>query len=339
MPLAVDGTPRHEASYVHCTLRGTSSPDQLASWWLLGGSEEWATLYAAAQEVDCDQQLWDASKVVFQDTSGADRETFFFLCADGKAQILMANYKNFIVTVAAASQTMVCWVSGRNRADCLANFRLEATVDGWWEVVLPMGAICRHILAKRRIPDYGPHGVPRVTICGISGMRDAVSAATGKSAAVLVRNFFQPILDVARMAAKTVTKGRMAMGNDSATTKGQVRLECAAAVQFMCTRRWEALIAVCLEEGGMNNKRVGGRPSGDVCWQWWDNFAKMCIYAWRTSWLFGAGLGRLRECSIAMGKAHLLLEWPKLLWSHLWIDHMNLFARQIFMLRHGRQPP
>ena len=33
----------------------------------------------------------------------------------------------------------------------------------------------------------------------------------------------------------------------------------------------------------------------------------MCIYAWRTSWLSGADLGRLRDCSIAMGKAHLLL--------------------------------
>ena len=29
-----------------------------------------------------------------------------------------------------------------------------------------------------------------------------------------------------------------------------------------------------------------------------------------------------------MGKAHLLLEWPKLLWSHLWIDHMCFFACQ-----------
>ena len=139
-----------------------------------------------------------------------------------------------------------------------------------------------------------------------------MSVATGKSAAVVVRNFFQPILDVARMAGKTVTKGRMAKGNDSANAKGNVRLECAAAVQFMRSRRWEALIDVCLEEGGMNNKRMGGRPWGDVCRQWWDNFAKMCIYAWRTSWLSGADLGRLRECSIAMGKAHLLLEWPKL---------------------------
>ena len=156
-------------------------------------------MYAAAQEVDFDQQLWDASKVVFQDTFGADRETLFFLCANGKAQILMANCKNF---KAEASQAMVCWVCGRNRADCLANFGLEATIDGWWEVVLPMGAIYRHIPAKRRIPDYGLHGVLRVTICGISGMRDAVSAAIGKSAAVVVCNFFQPILDVARQGNK-----------------------------------------------------------------------------------------------------------------------------------------
>ena len=99
-------------------------------------------------------------------------------------------------------------------------------------------------------------------------------------------------------------------------------------MQFMRTRRWEALIGVCLEEGGMNNKRVGGTPWGDVCRQWWDNFAKICIHAWRISLLSGADLGRLPECSIPMGKAHVLLELPKLLWSHLWIDHMYFFARQ-----------
>ena len=65
MLIAVDGASRHEASYVHCTLRGTSSPDQHAMWWLLGGTKEGATLYAAAQEVDFDQQFWDAPKVVF----------------------------------------------------------------------------------------------------------------------------------------------------------------------------------------------------------------------------------------------------------------------------------
>ena len=160
-----------------------------------------------------------------------------------------------------------------------------------------------------QVPDYGLHGVPRVTICGISGMGDAVAAATGKSAAVVLRNLFQPILDVAHIQAKTVTKGRL--NNYKANGKGKVRLECAAAVQFMCTQRWEALITICLEEGGMNNKRVGGTLWGDVCREWWDNFAKTCVYAWQTGWLSGGDVGRLRECSIRMGKAHLVLQWPK----------------------------
>ena len=141
-------------------------------------------MYAAAQEVDFEEQ-WDASEVVFQDTSCANRETLFFLYADCKAQIFTANCKIFKAKV---SQAMVCWVCGRNRANCLAEFGLEATIDGWWEVVLPMGAIYVHIPAKRRIPHYWLHGVLQVTICGISGMRDAVSAATAKSAAVVIRN-------------------------------------------------------------------------------------------------------------------------------------------------------
>ena len=102
-----------------------------------------------------------------------------------------------------------------------------------------------------------------VTICGNSGMRDAVAATTGKSAAVVVRNLFQPILDVARIQVKTVTKGRM--NNDKANGKGKARLDFAAVVQFMRTRRWGALITMLLEEVGMNNKWVGGGLCADVC--------------------------------------------------------------------------
>ena len=43
-----------------------------------------------------------------------------------------------------------------------------------------------------------------------------------------------------------------------------------------------ARITMCLEEGGMNNKRVGGRLWGDVWREWWDNFAQLCVYAWHT---------------------------------------------------------
>ena len=133
----------------------------------------------------------------------------------------------------------------------------------------------------------------------------------GKFAAVVVRNLFQPILNVACIQVKTVEKGRL--NNDKANGKGKVRLECAAAVQFMRTRRWEALITMCLEEGGKNNKRLRGRLWGDACREWWDNFAQMCMYAWQTDWLSRGRVGMLHECSMIMGKAHLVLQWPKLL--------------------------
>ena len=93
---------------------------------------------AAAHEVDFDQQLWDASKAVFQDTAGSEHETLCFLCADGDTQILMARCKSW---TAEAPQASVWWVCGCRRAQCLANFGLVDTIDSWWEVVLPIGAI------------------------------------------------------------------------------------------------------------------------------------------------------------------------------------------------------
>ena len=135
-----------------------------------------------------------------------------------------------------------------------------------------------------------------VAICGILGMRDVVSAATGKSAAFVVRKLFQPILDIARMEAKTATKGRLNKGK--ANGNGKVTLGCASVVHFMHCRRWEALINVCLSEGGMNNKRVGGRLWGVVCREWRESFAKLCvymcivyIYAWQMGWLSGGDVG------------------------------------------------
>ena len=149
--------------------------------------------------------------------------------------------------------------------------------------MLPIGAINRHIPGDRCIHDYGLHEVLRVTMRGILGMRDAISGTTGKSAAVVVRKlFFQPIPDVACTEAKTVTKGRL--NNHKANGKGK-------AVQFMRRRSWEALINVCLNEGGVINKRVGGRLWGDVGREPWDIFPQMCEYAWQTGWLLGGGGG------------------------------------------------
>ena len=112
MPIVVDGTSRHEALYVHCNLTGPCSPNQLSSRWLRRG-----------------------------------HKTLFEMCADGKAQILMANCKNWN---AEAPQSSVCWVHGHNRADCLVNFPLESSIDGCPETVLPVVAIYRHVSSDGR---------------------------------------------------------------------------------------------------------------------------------------------------------------------------------------------
>ena len=57
LPIAIDGTKRHGAGYAHCTIGGTTSLEELANWCLMGGSEQWSTIYALAQEVDFDQEL------------------------------------------------------------------------------------------------------------------------------------------------------------------------------------------------------------------------------------------------------------------------------------------
>ena len=89
--IVVDGTSRHEASYIHCVLWGTSRPNQLSSWPLVGVSEHWATMHAATEGADFDQQLWDGTKVISQDTPFVVWRTMFFLSPNGMAPVLIAN--------------------------------------------------------------------------------------------------------------------------------------------------------------------------------------------------------------------------------------------------------
>ena len=85
LPVAVHGTSRHEAWYVHCTLGGTASPNQLSSWRLLGGSEKWETLYPASQEIDFDDKLRKAATVSFFGIGeGTIGSPFFFYGQMGK---------------------------------------------------------------------------------------------------------------------------------------------------------------------------------------------------------------------------------------------------------------
>ena len=60
----------------------------------MGGFEQRSTIYALAEEVDFNQELVDASKVTTVDTARATRQPVFFLCADGKAQMLQSGCKN-----------------------------------------------------------------------------------------------------------------------------------------------------------------------------------------------------------------------------------------------------
>ena len=81
------------------------------------------------------------------------------------------------------------------------------------------------------MPDYGLHGVLRVLLSGINGTRDLVVQLTGKAPATVAHTMLQPVLDEARLAARTCTCA--SLHNDKANSKGKVRMECAAAIHFM----------------------------------------------------------------------------------------------------------
>ena len=71
----------------------------------------------------------------------------------------------------------------------------------------------------------------------------------------------------------------------------------------------------------------------------------MCVLAWCSACFSGADLGWLRRHSIAMGSAHNELQWGKLMWTHLWIDHMYFFFKEVekvvkvLVLCHGGESP
>ena len=105
-------------------------------------------------------------------------------------------------------------------------------------------------------------------------------------------------------------------------------MECAAAIHFMRNRGWEKVMDACLQHPSVRQNQVAGQSWESVCETWWENFASMCVFAWHSAWFLGADLGRLRRHSIAMCAAHNELQWGKLVWTHLWIDHMYFFAKK-----------
>ena len=112
----------------------------------------------------------------------------------------------------------------------------------------------RTITSDRRVPDYGLHGVLRVLLCDINGTRDLVVPMTGRTPATVARTMLQPVLDEARLAARTCT--RASLNNDKANSKGKLRMECAAAIHFMRNRGWEKIIDACLQHPSVRQHQV-----------------------------------------------------------------------------------
>ena len=95
-------------------------------------------------------------------------------------------------------------------------------------------------------------------------------------------------------------------------------MECATAIHIMQNRGWEKVIDACLPHPIVRHHQVGGKSWESVCKTWWGKFASMCVFAWRSAWFSGADLGRLPN----------ELQRGKLLWTHLWMDHMYYFAKK-----------
>ena len=175
-------------------------------------------------------------------------------------------------------------------------FGTASAIDGNWQAAVAIGAIYRTITSARRVPDYGLHGVLCVLLCAINGTRNLVVQLTRKAPATVALTMLQPVLDEARLAARTCT--RASSNNDKANSKGKVRMKCAAAIHFMRNRGGEKIIDACLQQPSARQHQVGGKRWESVCTTWWENFASMCVYAWRSAWFSGADLGRLRNHSI-----------------------------------------
>ena len=173
------------------------------------------------------------------------------------------------------------------------------------------------------MPDYGLHRVLHVLWCGINGTRDLVVQSTGKAPATVERTMLQPVLAQAGLAARTCT--RASLNNEKANRKRKVRMECGVAIHFMRNRGWEKVMDACLQHTSVRQHQVARKSWESVCKTWWENFASMCVFAWRSACVSGADLGGLRRHSIATGAAHNELYFGKLLWTHLCIDHMFFF--------------
>ena len=116
------------------------------------------------------------------------------------------------------------------------------------------------------MPHYGLHGVLRALLCCINETRDLVVQLTHKASATVARTMPQPILDEARLAARTCT--RASLSNEKANSKRRVRMECVAAIHFMTNRGWEKVINACLQHLSERQHQVARKSLESVRKTW-----------------------------------------------------------------------
>ena len=278
-------------------------------------------MHALARQENLDEQLKEAEQLGWEH-QGIVRRPRFFICADGKGQIYLSGCANF---TKEADTSSVCWVCGSNRATVLQGFGTCGMIDREIVDVLPFGAIMHHVPPAQRIPDFGLHGVCRVALCGLYGVARGLEKCLGWPRGKATK-WVQDVVDGARLASRTATQ--CTLRSEKSNAKGKVRLEATTAVYFMRHNMWEVLLSKLEETGEMATWVVDGLLWVSLCRKWWGAFQVGCRFAWQSAFFSGAALWELREASCTMGDVHLTLGFSKVLWSHLWIDHMYTFARK-----------
>ena len=198
--IGVDGTNRWNRAYRNCEVAAPGcGPTQLASWWLLEGSEMWATVYSMQSQCDFDTQLRAATALQLPHADGVTRSPLFFVRADGKAHIMLAGGDSFTKKSPGA---MVCQCCGANRETVLRKFGgQEVAVEGIKGHARLTG-VFRDIPADRRVPDFGAHGVMPVAVVGVNEIVRVLvthGAVSRKSAATMVQGVLNGAQKVARM--------------------------------------------------------------------------------------------------------------------------------------------
>ena len=319
--IGVDGTMRHSASYVHATLAISDRCDQLASWWVMRGTEKWQTVHALSKVAKFDEQIRAAMETTVT-VGGNTRRCLFFLLADGKGHVLMSGCRAFKYK---GESGCVCWCCGKNLEEVLKAF--GKMIDDPLSGVVLVSAIFKDIPPSRRPPDFGLHGVARVTFCGLYGMVTYVARKTNKGKATIAV-CVQRILDEDRVKSGTMTKLGILAQRAQGNRKGALRLEATAALHFMRFGTFHKVVTMCVQLLGEDaGGACEGVPWKERCTKWWEAFAIGCKYAWQSEFLSGQQLADLRTACLTMGQHHNALRFGKVLWSHLWIDHMYAYAK------------